>query len=646
MSKNKIQYLPTAQIAELPRNNYRNEEEFIESELLELGERIKEDGQLSPIGVAIFPDKSKMLCYGERRLRACILAGVENIQVCEFTVNDMADFKRKQATENLDRANTDAVSDGFLFKEMNSKGVPLVEIARNIQFPKNIKTREAQVEFIKGRIALANCHPSVHKAYRAGLLKEFTSGENQALLFVTFPHDIQEKVADYLLSNGKAQTNDNINRLFSQFSFSFPCANAPFPQNWFTPDVCAILDEESVCIDENWFRAKLEEYHNQQIQIAKRMAESTVSGKVYALKSTRRQSIHDEKDENPLHIYGYVESTKGKSTHTKVGLISSRRVDSDWCRIIYFCDLDSKCPVHFQSEEKAREEARKERAKTANSQESIRLYAKKAVEVLGSKKWNELPDFEYPAAELTRLFVVQCSSEVKKRVAALVGTTADLINFNSKGWKSKFDAFAESEKLSAEKASAKIITFASWWKCCDFAIHHKTEFDKLGLNFDEIEKVAQNNIKIREDKKESERVRKEAHQATMIATIEAAKAKNVDFTDEMSVLAHITDDATMKKLCRDMGINTKGLTDPGDRLTLAKTVSIKYNELCQLGIITDQRIEATKWLEDEEEEEDDVENNDDNNNGNDLPFEEDDDDDYDDEYDENEQEYEEEADIY
>src|SRR3954469_4267945 len=97
--------------AELPvdsveRDQTQPREEFAEEDLRRLAESIRRFGQLAPIRVRRDEARGKwVVLVGERRLRACRLAGLERVRV-EFVERAMteADVLAEQVVENAVRA--------------------------------------------------------------------------------------------------------------------------------------------------------------------------------------------------------------------------------------------------------------------------------------------------------------------------------------------------------------------------------------------------------------------------------------------------------------------------------------------------------------------------------------------------------------
>lgn len=94
--------------------------EFDEAELARLAESIKRFGQLAPIRVRHDPERGTwVVLVGERRLRACRLAGLERVRV-EFVERAMseADVLAEQVVENAVRADLQPVEQARAYERL------------------------------------------------------------------------------------------------------------------------------------------------------------------------------------------------------------------------------------------------------------------------------------------------------------------------------------------------------------------------------------------------------------------------------------------------------------------------------------------------------------------------------------------------
>lgn len=145
--------------------NAHNPRKFInQDELQELADNIKELGLLQPITIRKMPKgsatKYEIIC-GERRYRASILAGLEDIPAI---VKDMDDKEAFMAmiVENLQRKDIDPMEEAVAINELyTSGGVKVGEIAKMLG---------KSSSFVIGRIQLVNILPEFIQLMREGTL--------------------------------------------------------------------------------------------------------------------------------------------------------------------------------------------------------------------------------------------------------------------------------------------------------------------------------------------------------------------------------------------------------------------------------------------------------------------------------------------
>lgn len=126
--------------AELPldaieRDETQPREEFDPAELHKLAESIKRFGQLAPIRVRRDEDRQRwVVLVGERRMRACRLAGLDKVRV-EFVERAMtdSDILAEQLVENVVRADLRPVEEGRAYRRlMDLNGWHIEQLAETI----------------------------------------------------------------------------------------------------------------------------------------------------------------------------------------------------------------------------------------------------------------------------------------------------------------------------------------------------------------------------------------------------------------------------------------------------------------------------------------------------------------------------------
>lgn len=125
--------VPQSEIVEIPiksirKNPYQPRREFDIESLQELAESIKEHGLLQPV-VVIEDLDGYMLIAGERRLRACEIAGIEKIKAVVADI-DKSRFREYALIENIQRENLKPLELAYAYKELlEEHGITHEELA-------------------------------------------------------------------------------------------------------------------------------------------------------------------------------------------------------------------------------------------------------------------------------------------------------------------------------------------------------------------------------------------------------------------------------------------------------------------------------------------------------------------------------------
>ena len=99
----KIQKIKYLNVNEILPNPYQLRRSFVQNELFELAESIKENGILSPLIIRKTKNGYELVS-GQRRLRAAIIAGINEVPVCIIKAGD-AQCAELSITENIHRKN-------------------------------------------------------------------------------------------------------------------------------------------------------------------------------------------------------------------------------------------------------------------------------------------------------------------------------------------------------------------------------------------------------------------------------------------------------------------------------------------------------------------------------------------------------------
>lgn len=91
-----------AALESIQPSGYNPRKNFDEASLAELAESIRQQGVLQPIGVRPIADNRMEIVFGERRYRASLMAGLEEIPAIVMEISDET-AEEMAVTENLQR---------------------------------------------------------------------------------------------------------------------------------------------------------------------------------------------------------------------------------------------------------------------------------------------------------------------------------------------------------------------------------------------------------------------------------------------------------------------------------------------------------------------------------------------------------------
>ncbi|MBM4275379.1 MAG: ParB/RepB/Spo0J family partition protein [Deltaproteobacteria bacterium] len=133
---------------------------FPREALEELALSIKEQGLIEPL-VAVARGEKFMLIAGERRWRACQMAGLTTVPVRIIEANERQ-ITEMALVENLQRQDLTPLEEARAFKEMMDNGYSREELARKLGFK--------QVWRVDERLSLLNLTPRYQEALTLGLI--------------------------------------------------------------------------------------------------------------------------------------------------------------------------------------------------------------------------------------------------------------------------------------------------------------------------------------------------------------------------------------------------------------------------------------------------------------------------------------------
>ena len=178
--------IPVASISPNPR---QPRQIFDEESLAELAASIKIVGLLQPVVVRKTCDGSYQIVMGERRWRACELAGLDVVPAIVRETSD-ADLLRDALIENLHRQQLNPLEEAAAYQQLlDDFGATHEELARRIG-----RSRP----HITNTIRLLNLPPSVQRRVAAGVL---SAGHARALLGISDPAG-QEQLAHRIVAEG------------------------------------------------------------------------------------------------------------------------------------------------------------------------------------------------------------------------------------------------------------------------------------------------------------------------------------------------------------------------------------------------------------------------------------------------------------
>lgn len=182
----------------LRSNPYQPRRHFDENALKELADSIRENGVLQPVLVRRVGPEDYELIVGERRLRACRMAGLATIPAIVRECSDR-DMLLMALIENVQRHDVNAVEQALAYARMQEEfGFTHEEIARRVG-----KSRVA----VSNTLRLLTLSPDVLKALEAGQISEgharllvgMTPDSQRALLEAFLGHDMTVRQAEAMV---------------------------------------------------------------------------------------------------------------------------------------------------------------------------------------------------------------------------------------------------------------------------------------------------------------------------------------------------------------------------------------------------------------------------------------------------------------
>lgn len=133
-------------LANVQPSNYNPRKNFDEESLSELAESIRQQGVLQPVGVRPVAEDRFEIVFGERRYRASLMAGLEEIPAIVMEISDET-AEEMAVTENLQRKDVTPIEEANAYQRLIDSGRYDVQ-ALVMQFGKNEKYIRTRLKFV------------------------------------------------------------------------------------------------------------------------------------------------------------------------------------------------------------------------------------------------------------------------------------------------------------------------------------------------------------------------------------------------------------------------------------------------------------------------------------------------------------------
>lgn len=175
-------------LASIQPSGYNPRKNFDETSLAELAESIRQQGVLQPIGVRPIADDRLEIVFGERRYRASLMAGLEEIPAIVMEISDET-AEEMAVTENLQRKDVTPIEEANAYQKLIESGRHDVQ-SLAVQFGKN-------ESYIRTRLKFVSLIPEI-----ARLLEQDEITISVASEICRYGEDIQREVYDKHLKEG------------------------------------------------------------------------------------------------------------------------------------------------------------------------------------------------------------------------------------------------------------------------------------------------------------------------------------------------------------------------------------------------------------------------------------------------------------
>ena len=175
-------------LADIQSSSYNPRKNFDGESLAELAESIRQQGVLQPIGVRPTEENRFEIVFGERRFRASLMAGLEEIPAIVMEISD-EQAEEMAVTENLQRKDVTPIEEANAYQRLLESGRHDVQ-SLAVQFGKN-------ESYIRTRLKFVSLIPEI-----AQLLEQDEITISVASEICRYGEDIQREVYETHLKEG------------------------------------------------------------------------------------------------------------------------------------------------------------------------------------------------------------------------------------------------------------------------------------------------------------------------------------------------------------------------------------------------------------------------------------------------------------
>ena len=180
-------------LASIQPSGYNPRKNFDEASLAELAESIRQQGVLQPIGLRPIADGRLEIVFGERRYRASLMAGLEEIPAIIMEISDET-AEEMAVTENLQRKDVTPIEEANAYQKLIDSGRYDVQ-SLGVQFGKS-------ENYIRTRLKFVSLIPEI-----AQLLEQDEITISVASEICRYSVDIQQTVYDKHLKENTPSYN-------------------------------------------------------------------------------------------------------------------------------------------------------------------------------------------------------------------------------------------------------------------------------------------------------------------------------------------------------------------------------------------------------------------------------------------------------